>query len=47
MSPWKATQPGDPVSAIAGRRLMRDLDAVERNRQRRSDALRGSKVRRP
>ncbi|MDB5945303.1 MAG: D-threonine aldolase [Ramlibacter sp.] len=45
MSPWKAAQPGDPVSAIDTPALVLDLDAFERNLQRMADALRGSKVR--
>jgi D-serine deaminase-like pyridoxal phosphate-dependent protein len=45
MSPWKAAQPGDPVSAIDTPALVLDLDAFERNLQRMAGALAGSKVR--
>ena len=45
MSPWKAAQPGDPVSAIDTPALVLDLDAFERNLKRMADALRGSPVR--
>ena len=45
MSPWKAAQPGDPISAIDTPALVLDLDAFERNLQRMADALRGSPVR--
>jgi D-serine deaminase-like pyridoxal phosphate-dependent protein len=45
MSPWKAAQPGDPVSTIDTPALVLDLDAFERNLKRMADALRGSQVR--
>ncbi len=45
MSPWKAAQPGDPVSAIDTPALVLDLDAFERNLARMADALAGSNVR--
>jgi D-serine deaminase-like pyridoxal phosphate-dependent protein len=45
MSPWKAAQPGDPVSAVDTPALVLDLDAFERNLQRMADALRGTGVR--
>jgi D-serine deaminase-like pyridoxal phosphate-dependent protein len=45
MSPWKAAQPGDPVSAIDTPALVLDLPAFERNLQRMADALAGGKVR--
>ncbi len=45
MSPWKAAQPGDPVSAIDTPALVLDLDAFERNLQRMAKALAGSTVR--
>jgi D-serine deaminase-like pyridoxal phosphate-dependent protein len=45
MSPWKAAQPGDRLSAVDTPALMLDLDAFERNLQRMADALKGSNVR--
>jgi len=45
MSPWKAAQPGDPLSAVDTPALVLDLDAFERNLQRMDSALRGTKVR--
>jgi D-serine deaminase-like pyridoxal phosphate-dependent protein len=45
MSPWKAAQAGDPVSAIDTPALVLHLDAFERNLQRMADALRGRNVR--
>ncbi|MDB5859571.1 MAG: D-threonine aldolase [Ramlibacter sp.] len=45
MSPWKAAQPGDPLSRVDTPALVLDLDAFERNLQRMADAVRGSKVR--
>lgn len=46
MTPWKAAQPGDPLSAVDTPALVLDLDAVERNLARMADALRGAGVRR-
>ena len=45
MSPWKAAQPGNPLSAVDTPALVLDLDAFERNLQRMADATRGSNVR--
>ncbi len=45
MSPWKAAQPGDRLSAVDTPALMLDLDAFERNLQRMADALKGGNVR--
>jgi D-serine deaminase-like pyridoxal phosphate-dependent protein len=45
MSPWKAAQVGDHVSAVDTPALVLDLDAFERNLQRMADALAGSGVR--
>jgi D-serine deaminase-like pyridoxal phosphate-dependent protein len=45
MSPWKAAQPGDPLSAVDTPALVLDLNAFERNLERMAGALRGSKVR--
>jgi D-serine deaminase-like pyridoxal phosphate-dependent protein len=45
MSPWKAAQPGDPVSAIDTPALVLDLDVFERNLKRMAAALAGSNVR--
>jgi D-serine deaminase-like pyridoxal phosphate-dependent protein len=45
MSPWKAAQPGDPVTAIDSPALVLDLDAFERNLERMAAALRGTSVR--
>ena len=41
MSPWKAAQPGDPVSSIDTPALVLDLAAFERNLERMAAALRG------
>ncbi|MDP3519684.1 MAG: DSD1 family PLP-dependent enzyme [Hydrogenophaga sp.] len=45
MSPWKAAQPGDPVTAIDTPALVLNLDAFERNLQRMMDAIQGHPVR--
>ena len=45
MSPWKAAEPGDPVSRIDTPALVLDLAAFERNLQRMAQALRGSGAR--
>jgi D-serine deaminase-like pyridoxal phosphate-dependent protein len=45
MSPWKAAQPGDPVSAVDTPALVLDLDAFERNLERMAAALRDRGVR--
>jgi D-serine deaminase-like pyridoxal phosphate-dependent protein len=45
MSPWKAAQPGIPVSMIDTPALVLDLDAFERNLQRMAGALAATKVR--
>jgi D-serine deaminase-like pyridoxal phosphate-dependent protein len=45
MSPWRAAQLGDHVSAIDTPALVLDLDAFERNLERMAAALRGSNVR--
>ncbi len=45
MSPWKAAQPGDLISAIDTPALVLDLDAFERNMERMTDALRGHPIR--
>lgn len=45
MSPWKAAQPGDHLSAVDTPALILDLDAFERNLERMAAALRGSNVR--
>lgn len=45
MSPWKAAQPGDHLSAVDTPALVLDLNAFERNLERMASALRGSNVR--
>jgi len=45
MSPWKAAQPGDPVTRIDTPALVLDLPAFERNLERMAAALRGSRAR--
>ena len=45
MSPWKAAQAGDPLSAVDTPALVLDLDAFERNLERMARALRGTAVR--
>jgi D-serine deaminase-like pyridoxal phosphate-dependent protein len=45
VTPWKAAQLGDPLSAVDTPALVLDLDAFERNLARMADALRGAGVR--
>lgn len=45
MSPWKAAQVGDHLSAVDTPALILDLDAFERNLKRMAEALRGRNMR--